>query len=87
MQFKSCPSSESTKSEDFINLGKVSWLKKRYIAPQNIVIQLFHRSINLLGHARYNGYRQFYQVVTPNFTVCNVKKPPCFLRKFSPCGR
>lgn len=31
--------------------------------------------------------RQFYQNVFPNFTVMNVEKPPCFLRKFSPDGR
>lgn len=31
--------------------------------------------------------RQFYQNVFPNFTVMNVEKPPCFLRKFSPDGK
>lgn len=31
--------------------------------------------------------RNFYRHIFPNFTVVNVEKPPCFLRKFSPDGR
>jgi len=31
--------------------------------------------------------RAFYVSVTPNYTVVNVEKPPCFLRKFTPDGR
>ncbi|XP_046737086.1 DET1 homolog [Diprion similis] len=64
-------------------------IKPRRIGPQNIVVRLRRRE--MLG-CRYPGThvlvaRQFYQNVFPNFTVVNVEKPPCFLRKFSPDGR
>ncbi|XP_046469858.1 DET1 homolog [Neodiprion pinetum] len=64
-------------------------ISPRRIGPQNIVVRLRRREI--LG-CRYPGShpivtRQFYQNVFPNFTVVNVEKPPCFLRKFSPDGR
>ena len=29
----------------------------------------------------------FLAQIFPNFTIVNVEKPPCFLRKFSPDGR
>ena len=63
--------------------------RPRKLRPQNIVIRLRRReSLGCL----YPGTqvllaRQFYQNVFPNFTVVNVEKPPCFLRKFSPDGR
>lgn len=61
----------------------------RKLEPQNIAIRLRRRET--LG-CSYPGTqvliaRQFYQNVFPNFTVVNVEKPPCFLRKFSPDGR
>lgn len=64
-------------------------IKPRKIGPQNIVVRLRRRE--MFG-CRYPGThvlvaRQFYQNVFPNFTVVNVEKPPCFLRKFSPDGR
>lgn len=64
-------------------------IKPRKIGPQNVVLRLRRREI--LG-CKYPGThvlvaRQFYQNVFPNFTVVNVEKPPCFLRKFSPNGR
>jgi len=31
--------------------------------------------------------RKFYCNILPNFTIIDVEKPPCFLRKFSPDGR
>lgn len=31
--------------------------------------------------------RQFYGNILPNYTLIDVEKPPCFLRKFSPDGR
>jgi len=34
-----------------------------------------------------NTTRGFYLNVVPNYTLMNVEKPPCFLRKFSPDGR
>ncbi|XP_071529937.1 DET1 homolog [Panulirus ornatus] len=57
------------------------------IPPQNLVVRLFHREIHKQSHCQMHTDRFFYQNVTPNFTVTNVQKPPCFLRKFSPDGR
>ena len=34
-----------------------------------------------------NTSRGFHLNIVPNFTLVNVEKPPCFLRKFSPDGR
>ncbi|KAK4304832.1 hypothetical protein Pmani_023236 [Petrolisthes manimaculis] len=57
------------------------------IPPQNLVVRLFHREIHKQSHSQLHTDRCFYHNVTPNFTVTNVQKPPCFLRKFSPDGR
>nr|XP_053643092.1 DET1 homolog isoform X2 [Cherax quadricarinatus]XP_053643093.1 DET1 homolog isoform X2 [Cherax quadricarinatus]XP_053643094.1 DET1 homolog isoform X2 [Cherax quadricarinatus]XP_053643095.1 DET1 homolog isoform X2 [Cherax quadricarinatus]XP_053643096.1 DET1 homolog isoform X2 [Cherax quadricarinatus]XP_053643097.1 DET1 homolog isoform X2 [Cherax quadricarinatus] len=57
------------------------------IPPQNLVVRLFHREIHKQSHCQLHTDRFFYQNVSPNFTVTNVQKPPCFLRKFSPDGR
>lgn len=64
-------------------------IQPRKIGPQNIVVRLRHRET--MG-CSYPGTqvlvaRQFYQNVFPNYTVVNVEKPPCFLRKFSPDGK
>lgn len=64
-------------------------ISPRKICSQNIVLRLRRRET--IG-CPYPGThvlnaRQFYQNVFPNFTVVNVEKPPCFLRKFSPDGR
>ena len=34
-----------------------------------------------------NTVRGFHLNIVPNFTLVNVEKPPCFLRKFSPDGK
>ncbi|XP_031342242.1 DET1 homolog isoform X2 [Photinus pyralis] len=64
-------------------------VKPRKVPPQNIIIRLFQREIH--GYRKpgthFHVARQFYQNVFPNFTVINVEKPPCFLRKFSPDGK
>lgn len=61
----------------------------RRIGPQNVVVRLRRRET--MGcpfpGTHVHCARQFYQNVFPNFTVMNVEKPPCFLRKFSPDGR
>ena len=57
------------------------------IPPQNLVVRLFHREIHKKSHYQAHANRSFYQNIVPNFTVTNVQKPPCFLRKFSPDGR
>lgn len=63
-------------------------LKPRRIPVQNIIIRLLRRETFGSNKAtQFHTARQFYQNVFPNFTVINVEKPPCFLRKFSPDGK
>ncbi len=63
-------------------------LKPRRIQNQNVVHRLERRRIcsGPVG-AHWYRVRCFHQNLFPNFTVVNVEKPPCFLRKFSPDGR
>ncbi|XP_056138089.1 DET1 homolog isoform X2 [Lampris incognitus] len=63
-------------------------LKPRRIQNQNVVHRLERRRI-CSGRSGAHWYRVrcFHQNLFPNFTVVNVEKPPCFLRKFSPDGR
>ena len=64
------------------------YLKPRKIQNQNIVARLFDRQTNIGRHGtHFHRARLFYTNVFPNFTVVNVEKPPCFLRKFSPDGK
>lgn len=70
-----------------LNSGSVPWLKKKKISAQHILIHLFNRSIQRNHLTHKQDYKKFYQVLTPNFTVCNIKKPAGLFRKFSPCGR
>lgn len=52
-----------------------------------MVYHLRHREINNAKNStQFHVARRFYTNVFPNFTVVNVEKPPCFLRKFSPDG-
>ena len=66
-------------------------LRPRKISPQNIVIRLKQRETSCSARPGMQGHfhicRSFYQNIVPNFTVVNVEKPPCFLRKFSPDGK
>lgn len=63
-------------------------LKPRKIPVQNVVIRLQRReTFGTNKGTQFHIARQFYQNVFPNFTIVNVEKPPCFLRKFSPDGR
>ncbi|KAG5865791.1 hypothetical protein JTB14_019020 [Gonioctena quinquepunctata] len=66
-----------------------SFYKRKKISPQNIVIRLNNRQVYAYKRPGTHFYsaRQFYQNVFPNFTVINIEKPPCFLRKFSPDGK
>lgn len=63
-------------------------IKARRIPRQNIIYRLIDREI--WGAKKPGTYahvaRSFYLNIFPNFTVINVDKPPCFLRKFSPNG-
>lgn len=64
-------------------------IKPRKIGPQNIATRLRQRETIgcLYPGTQVHVSRQFYQNVFPNYTVINVEKPLCFLRKFSPDGK
>ena len=63
-------------------------LPLRRIPNQNVVIKLRKReSHSIRAGTVWNSTRHFCQCIFPNFTVCNVEKPPFYLRKFSPDGR
>ena len=64
-------------------------IKPRKIAPRNIVIGLRKRETFgcLYPGTQIHISRQFYENVFLNYTLINVEKPPCFLRKFSPHGK
>jgi len=62
----------------------------RRIPPQNIVQRLLSRELHAGRRRCCNAVttaRIFFTNVFPNYTVINVEKPACFLRKFSPDGR
>jgi len=62
----------------------------RRIPPQNVVQRLLSRELNAGRRRCCNASitaRIFFTNVFPNYTVINVEKPACFLRKFSPDGR
>lgn len=59
-------------------------LKPRKIKPQNIVNRLINRE---MYGSKKSSHTEFYQCIFPNFSIVNVDKPPCFLRKFSPDGK
>ncbi len=60
----------------------------RQIPPQNVVSHLRTRETHVpKAGTHFHMARKFHTNVFPNFTVVNVEKPPCFLRKFSPDGR
>lgn len=63
-------------------------IQTRRIPKQNIVYRLINREIyGVHKTGIHQATRSFYLNIFPNFTVVNVGKPPCFLRKFSPNGQ
>ena len=66
-----------------------SVLMPRKIPPLNIIVRLIQRETcgYVRPGTRFHMCRSFYQNIVPNFTVVNVEKPPCFLRKFTPDGK
>ena len=63
-------------------------LVSRKIPPQNIVHRLHIRETHICRPGtHFHVARRLHTNVFPNFTVVDVEKPPCFLRKFSPDGR
>ncbi|XP_795871.1 DET1 homolog [Strongylocentrotus purpuratus] len=79
---------DKTKPCSIPNINYEAKIKIRRIPSQNVVHRLRFREIyrpKCMSH--FSLTRSFHQNVFPNFTVVNVEKPPCFLRKFSPDGR
>ncbi|XP_045152446.1 DET1 homolog isoform X3 [Echinops telfairi] len=73
---------------DVIMDHHASTIKPRRIQNQNVIHRLERRRISSgRAGAHWHQVRVLHQNVFPNFTVVNVEKPPCFLRKFSPDGR
>ncbi|XP_038073823.1 DET1 homolog [Patiria miniata] len=71
-----------------VNLPEEDFIRPRKIPHQNIVYRLFHRQTHRCKPGtQFHVARSFHQNVFPGFTVVNVEKPPCFLRKFSPDGK
>ena len=61
---------------------------RRHAASVNIVSKLIRRqTFSPKPNTHFHVARSFTLNIVPNFTVINVEKPPCFLRKFSPDGR
>ena len=61
--------------------------KRRKFVDQHIVKKLINRqTLPIKPNTHFHVARSFYLNIMPNFTVINVEKPPCFLRKFSPDG-
>lgn len=64
-------------------------LLPRKIPPQNLVLRLHARQLFGTRYRRrgINTHRGFHTNIFPDFTLVNVEKPPCFLRKFTPDGK
>uniref|UniRef100_A0A4Y7MVP7 Probable NADH dehydrogenase [ubiquinone] iron-sulfur protein 7, mitochondrial n=1 Tax=Daphnia pulex TaxID=6669 RepID=A0A4Y7MVP7_DAPPU len=56
------------------------------LQKKNVVIRLIRRETHVKP-GNYHICRSFYQSVVPNFTIVNIEKPPCYLRKFTPNGK
>lgn len=58
------------------------------IKSQNIISRLHERETDgTHKKGAYYANRSLYQNIFPNFTLTDIKKPPCFIRKFTPDGR
>lgn len=78
----------TTVASAFSTMEEAYQFRTRQIPKQNIIYRLLNRE--RFGTERKSsdlGSRQFYLSIFPNFTVVNVEKPACFLRKFSPNGQ
>lgn len=81
---RNCPPTMSVPLSSSIQ----SDIPRRKIPLQNVVLKLRNReTFACRPGTHFYTARQFYNNAVPNFTVTNVEKPPCFLRKFSPSGR
>lgn len=100
MTMKSPPTSHSLHPSPRISPTR---MPIRRVKCQNVVSRLKMRETGISWSPRHSPFgspcsttgspygnlrsRPLLQNVVPNFTVVNIDKPPCFLRKFSPDGR
>ena len=63
--------------------------RQKSTPPVNLVKRLIHREIFFVNPnvSPFIAIRKFHQNLLPNFSVENVEKPTCFLRKFTYDGR
>ena len=84
------PRKKSFAEAQNIDLDSLYEFKPRCLPNHSIVRKLTERETGL-GTRKPNTHlhcaKAFNLNVFPNFTVVNVEKPPCFLRKFAPDGR
>jgi len=81
-----CVKHLSTSMESNVDTGGIVPCR---IPPQNIVQRLMSRELNASRRHSCNALSTahiFFTNIFPNYTVINVEKPACFLRKFSPDG-
>lgn len=69
--------------------SSINGISRRKIPNQNIVARLINRETNFVktSVSSHFAVRYLHQNLVPNFTVVDIEKPPCFLRKFSPDGK
>ena len=62
--------------------------KVRRADKQSIIHHLRDRETFISRpNTHHHVARKFYCNILPNYTLIDVEKPPCFLRKFSPDGK
>lgn len=71
------------------NNNKGHFPKRKPGPPKNIVQRLIHREIHFVNSnvSPFIANHKLHQNLLPNFSVENIEKPNCFLRKFTYDGR
>ncbi len=76
--------------EGDMDLNSLDEFKPKPLPNHSIICKLVNREIGL-GMKKPGTHlhcaKSFNLNIFPNYTVVNIEKPPCFLRKFSPDGR
>ena len=61
--------------------------KVKQVKDFSLLHRLFHRETFVSKpNIHHHVARKFYCNILPNFSLIDVEKPPCYLRKFSPDG-
>ncbi len=73
-----------------LDLSSLAEFKPKPLPNHSIICKLVNREVGLAMRkpgTHMHCAKSFNLNFFPNYTVVNVEKPPCFLRKFSPDGR